>query len=95
MKLQIHFQTGDLKINELLEGANADDIVAAMQKRVATDAGFLVGAVVRNMTALQFAREATRRYNAALKDDAPLPNTCAEFVEMSIQKKFATVVEAA
>ncbi len=93
MKLHIHFQTGDFKVNEEVSGENADAVVAAMQKRVAQEAGFLAGAVIRNMTPLQFAREATRRYNTALKDDAPLPNSCGEFVQMGIAKSFATVVE--
>ena len=72
MKLHIHFQTGDFKVNEEVSGENADVIVASMQKRVAQEAGFLVGAVIRNMTPLQFAREATRRYNAALKGRRPI-----------------------
>lgn len=93
MKLHIHFQSGDLKVDETVEGAHADEIVAAMQKLTAQKAGFLVGSVIRNMTPLQFAREATRRYNTAIKEETPLPDTCADFVKMGIARNFATQIE--
>lgn len=82
-----------MKINEVVEGATAQEVVAAMQKRVASEAGFIVGAVVRKMTPLAFAQEATRRYNSAFKDSLPIPQTCDAFVQMGIQKQFATLVD--
>jgi hypothetical protein len=53
--------------------------------------GFLVGGFVKRMTPLDFAREATRRYNTAAKDNAPPPGTCAEFLQMAVAKGFATI----
>jgi hypothetical protein len=94
VKLHVHFQTGELRVNEVVEGENAEQVVAAMQERAAKQAGFLIGAVIRRMTPLQFAQEATRRYNAAMKDNAPLPQTCDEFVRLGVEKNFASLVEA-
>ena len=89
----MHFETGDLSVNEIVEGATAEAVVAAMQKRVAQEAGFVVGAVVRAMTPLKFAQEATRRYNAAMKDTAPIPASCEQFIQTGIEKNFATLLE--
>lgn len=94
MKLHVHFETGDFKVNEVVEGADSDAVVAAMQAMVAQKAGFLVGAIVRKMTPLQFAQEATRRYNAATKSDSPIPQTCDQFVQMGIARGFANVIDA-
>lgn len=73
-----------------MSGETAEAVVAGMQRRVAQEAGFLVGAVVKRMTPLQFAQEAIRRYNAAAKDNAPIPQTCEQFLQLGIEKKFAT-----
>ena len=93
MKLHVKIEAGNIKVNEIVEGATAEAVVAAMQKRVASEAGFIVGAVVRKMTPLGFAQEATRRYNAAYKENLPIPQTCEAFVQTGIQKNFATLVE--
>lgn len=93
MKLHIHFQTGELRVNELIEGATADQVVAEMQSRTAAKMNFLVAAVVRKMTPLQFAQEATRRYNAAMNDTLPMPQSCDEFVQLGIQKGFASIAD--
>jgi len=90
VKLHVHFQTGDVKVDEVISGDTAEAIVALMQRRVAQEAGFLVGAVVKRMTPLQFAQEAIRRYNAATKENAPIPQTCDQFLQLGIAKKFAT-----
>ena len=82
-----------MKINEVIEGATSEAVVAAMQKRVASEAGFIVGAIVRKMTPLAFAQEATRRYNTAFKDSVPVPQTCDQFVQIGIEKQFATLLD--
>lgn len=94
VKIHVHFQAGEIKVDEVVEGATAETVVAQMQQRVAQEANFLVATFVRRMTPLQFAQEATRRYNAALKDNAPIPATCDDFVRMGVEKNFATLLEA-
>lgn len=95
MKLHVHFQSGALQVDEVISGDTAEALVAAMQKRVAQEAGFLVGTAVRAMSPLKFAQEATRRYNATAKDDAPIPNSCDEFIQTGIAKNFATPLDEA
>lgn len=82
-----------MKVDEVVQGADAEAVVAAMQKRVAQEAGFLVGAAVRALSPLKFAQEATRRYNAAMKDDAPIPASCEEFIRTGVERNFATLLD--
>ena len=94
MRLHVHFQTGDIRVDEIVEGDTAEAITARMQERVAQEAGFLIGAVIQRMTPLQFAQEATRRYNAATKDSAPLPTSCEDFLKLGVTKGFASTLPA-
>lgn len=93
MKLHVQFDTKEFRVDEVVEGATAEAVVAAMQKRVAGELGFLAGAFVRSMTPLAFAQEATRRYNTAMKENAPTPQSCDEFVRYGVEKGFATVLD--
>jgi hypothetical protein len=94
MKLHVHLKTGDIAIDEVVEGNGAEEIVAAVQRRVVQEAPFLVAAVIKRMSPLAFAQEATRRYNTATKQTLPIPTTCDEFVKMGVEKNFATLVES-
>lgn len=93
MKLHVKFEHPQMKVDEVVTGATAEAVVSGMQARVAKEAGFLIGAVVKRMTPLQFAQEATRRYNEAMKDNAPIPTSCEQFVQTGIDKQFATLLE--
>ena len=94
MKLHVHFESGGMKVDEVVSGSTSDEVVSAMQQRVAKEAGFLIGAMVKRMTPLQFAQEATRRYNAAAKDNVPPPQTTEEFINTGVEQGFATIVES-
>lgn len=91
MKVHIHLAIGETKIDEEATGNSAEEVVANVRDRVAGEMGFLVGGFIKRMTPLAFAHEATRRYNAAAKDNAPLPATCEDFLEMAVAKGFATI----
>jgi hypothetical protein len=91
MNVHIHLAVGDTKIDQEATGESAEDVVANIRDRVATEMGFLVGGFIKRMTPLDFAREATRRYNTAAKDNAPPPATCEEFLQMAVAKGFATI----
>lgn len=93
MKVHIHLVIGETTLDEDAVGASAEDVVANIRDRVAREMGFLVGSFIKRMTPLDFAREATRRYNTALKDTAPPPATCEEFLQMAVTKGFATMFE--
>ena len=93
MKLHVHFEAGDIKVDEVVSGSSAEAVVTAMQQRVARELAFLKGTVVRAMSPLAFSQEVTRRYNTALKANAPLPTTCEEFLEYGVNAGFATWLE--
>ncbi len=92
MRLHIHFQAGAIRVDEVVEGDTAEAITVRMQERVAQEAGMLIGAVIKRMTPLQFAQEATRRYNTAAKDAAALPQSCEDFLKMGVAKGFASTL---
>jgi hypothetical protein len=91
MKVHIHLTVGETSVDEEVTGDSAEAVVAAVRDRTAKDMGFLVGGFIKRMTPLDFAREATRRYNAAAKDTAPPPATCDAFLQMAVAKGFATI----
>lgn len=93
MNVHIHLVIGETSIDEEATGNSAEEVVADIRDRVAKEMGFLVGGFIKRMTPLDFAREATRRYNTAAKDNATPPATCAAFLEMAVAKGFATIHE--
>jgi hypothetical protein len=93
VKLHVKFDANNIKVDEIISGDTAEAVVGAMQARVAKELGLILGAVVRNMSPLAFAQEATRRYNAASGDTAPVPQSCQQFLQYGVSKGFATVLE--
>jgi hypothetical protein len=93
VKLRVQVATDKIKVDETVEGATAEAVVATIQQRAADKAGFLVGAFIRRMTPLEFAREVTKRYNDATNDTVPIPASCDAFVQMAVAKGFATPIE--
>ena len=93
MKLHVKFDANNIKVDEIVSGDTPEAVVRAMQARVAKELGLIAGAVVRSMSPLAFAQEATRRYNAASGDNAPVPQSCQQFLQYGVTKGFATVVE--
>lgn len=93
MRLHVKVPIGDRQVDEIVSGADAEAVVAAMQQRAAQEAGFLIGAAIRAMSPLKFAQEATRRYNAASKDNAPIPASCEQFIQTGVDRGFATILD--
>jgi hypothetical protein len=92
MKLHIHFDFEKTRIDEVIDGKDAESVVAEVKERVAKRAGFLIAVVVRGMTPLAFAQEATRRYAAMTKETIAIPTNCDEFIAMALQRNFATLL---
>lgn len=91
MNVHIHLALDTTSINDEVTGNSSEDVVTQIRDRVAKEMGFLVGGFIKRMTPLDFAREATRRYNAATNDTAPPPATCDDFIKMAVVKGFATI----
>lgn len=93
MRVHVKVEKGDIQVDETVSGADAEAVVAEMQQRAAQRAGFLIGAVIRSMPPLKFAQEVTRRYNATMNDNAPIPESCDQFLRTGVDRGFATVLE--
>lgn len=93
MRLHVHFSVGGIKVDEIIEGDRAEVVVGKMQQRAAAEANFLVGAFIKRMTPLQFAQEATRRYNAASGENSLIPATYDDFVKLVVAKNLATALD--
>ncbi|MDX1931695.1 MAG: hypothetical protein SFU56_03740 [Capsulimonadales bacterium] len=93
MKVHLHFDFEKTRIDEVVDAANPEAVVAEVKERVAKRAGFLVGTLIRGMTPLAFAQEATRRYAVLAGETMPPPATCADFVRLAVERKFATLLE--
>ena len=91
MKVHVNVALEGMSINELFEGATADEIVGKMKARVATELNFVMKMAVNAMSDLTFAQEVVRRYNAFKKLSLPLPATCQEFLTLAVQQGLATL----
>lgn len=94
MKVRVNISQDKIQINETFTGNTADDIVAAVKTRLVRELPFALRLVAGGMSNLMFAQEVVRRYNAQQKRTLPLPNSCAEFLQLAQQEGFATVEEA-
>jgi len=92
MRLHIHFQTGDIRVDEIVEGDTAEIVTAKMQARVAQEVGFPIGIMLKKISPLQFAQEAIRKYNSTTSATTPIPQSCDEFLKIGIEKGFATAL---
>jgi hypothetical protein len=91
MQVAVRFNHPAMKVDETFSGNDADDIVAAMRKRVAKDLPFTMRLVVNNMSNVFFAREVVTRYNQHEKKNLPPPVTSEEFLGMMQQEGVATI----
>ena len=91
MRVQVHIDHPQMKINEAFSGTTADDIVAAIKARVSKELGFAMRLAVNAMGNLMFAQEIVKRYNEAEKKNLPLPKSCQEFLETAQKEGIATV----
>ena len=78
MKVQVTMEIAGRRIDEIAEGADAEEILSDAKARVASELGWK-GLFLRAMPTLTFAQEAVRRYNMAYNTQYELPNSCDEF----------------
>ena len=93
MRVRVTYDAGATVVDEIFTGATAEEVVAAMQKEVASKMSFLVRAFVMGMSPTEFAQEVISRYNLAAKKSLTPPQNCDEFLEQGIAEGIATVVE--
>ncbi len=90
MKLQIHVQN----IQETVEVPNAAAALSRLKSEAAARAPFLVRAMIRSMSDLNFANEVVKRANVAENREDDLPRSAQEFLDWAIERNYATIVEA-
>ena len=90
MKLQIHVQD----IQETVDVQDAAEGLSRLKSEAASRAPFLVRAVIRSMSDLNFAAEVVKRANAAEHRADPLPASAQEFLNWAIERGYATILEA-
>ena len=93
MKVRVAIEIDGRKIDEVVEGASPENIVATAKDRLAREMGFK-GLVLRAMTPVAFAQEAVRKYNQAYGKNHPIPATADDFLEFGKETGYLTVLEA-
>lgn len=91
MKVHVNVTMEGVSVNEMFEGATAEEIVGKMKARVARELNFAMKMVVNSMSNLMFAQEVVRRYNDFKRLTLPLPNSCEEFLSLAQQQGLATL----
>ena len=93
MKVRVTYNAPEIAIDETFAGANAQEIVAAMKRMVASQAGFAVRFVINAMSPTQFAQEVARRYCEATGKSLKVPADSAEFLKLAEDEGIARVIE--
>jgi hypothetical protein len=93
MKVKMVVEMEGMKVDQVFEGATADEVVGKMKAAYGAVAPLAIRTFLNVMSPLAFAQEATRRYNAAKKTSEPVPKSCAEFVEGGQRMGIIEVVE--
>jgi hypothetical protein len=91
MRVRIRFQQDKVNINEVFDGATAEEIVGKMKERVRKELPFALRLLVGGMSNLMFAQETVKRYNEAQKKSLPPPRSCEEFLKMAQAEGLATL----
>ena len=90
MRLHVHFETGNIRVDEIVEGDTAEAVTAKMQARVAQEVGVPMGLMIKKISPLLFAQETIKKYNSTMSASTPIPQSCDEFLKIGIEKGFAT-----
>ena len=89
MRVKVNISQPEIKVNETFSGKTPEEVVAAMRARVAKEMPFLMRPIVNSMSALAFAQEVVKRYNASSKKNLPPPKSCQEFLTLAQVEGFA------
>lgn len=92
MKVRVRFEIGGRQIDEIAEGAHAEDLLAQSKSRVAAELGWK-GIFLNAISPLAFAQMAVERYNDLHKTNHPIPRSAEEFLEFGKATGNLTVLE--
>lgn len=95
MKVRVQIQHDTLKLDEVIEAKNAEEIVALAKSKTAAKLPFALRLAVNAMSPHIFMQEIVKRYNAELKPNPPIaiPNSADEFLQTAVKLGFVTIIE--
>ena len=93
MKVRIKVEHPQLKVDEVVSGRNAEEIVTTVKGNVAKKVPFALRLLINGMSPLGFAQEIVKRYNAEMKTNEPKPASCEEFLISAEKLGFVTILE--
>ncbi len=91
MKMHVKMEVAGRSIDEIVEGADAADILAQIKARVQRELGWK-GMFLSALTPLAFAQMAVQRYNASRKAELPVPATADDFIALGQQMGYVTLL---
>lgn len=81
MKVRVSLEIAQRRIDEVVSGKDADDVLAQAKARVEKELGWK-GMFLKAMSPLGFAQEVVKRYNAGTKSQYAIPQSAAEFLKL-------------
>lgn len=93
MRVRVHIDQEGFRLNELFDGATAEQVVAAVKDRISRDVPFVLRIGLSRMSPVGFAQEVVRRYNKSEGQNLPLPTDCAQFLDQAQKIGVAEIVQ--
>ncbi len=91
MTVRVQMEVAGRKIDETLTGADADDVLAQAKAHVQKELGWK-GLFLAAMTPLGFAQKAVALYNGSHQTAYAQPQSAAEFIRLSQDLGYITVL---
>lgn len=91
MKMHVKMEVAGRAIDEVVEGADAEDLLGKIKARVQRELGWK-GLFLNALTPLAFAQMAVQRYNSSRKADLPVPATADDFIKLGQQMGYVTLL---
>jgi len=91
MKVRVTMEVMGRKIDEVLTGPDADDVLAQAKARVAKELGWK-GLFLSAMTPLGFAQKAVELYNGSHQTKYGLPQSADEFLRLGQDLGYITLL---
>ena len=92
MKVRVNLEIADRKVDEIVTGRDADDVLAQAKARVEKELGWK-GFFLKAMSPMGFAQEVVRRYNAGSGSQYAIPKTADEFLKLGADLGYLQTID--
>ena len=93
MKVRIQVNEGQISVDEMVQGADEEEIVREVRRQVEARAPFGVKLVLRTMDDRALWRRVVEGYNQRHGASEPAPTTAGEFLRFAERVGYATRLE--